>query len=113
MDRVSKNPQISNFMKIRRMGAELFRAEGQTGKHDEADSRFSQFRERASKERSGTNRALVLYAVPFTCICYHSRKAISTSSRLCNMPRWGKYINVKGNNYINIILKIMIIQRNK
>ena len=27
---ISKNPQISNFMKIRAVGAELFHADGQT-----------------------------------------------------------------------------------
>jgi hypothetical protein len=57
--RVSKNPQISNFMKIRPVGAELFHAERQTGgqtdrqtdrhtdRHDEANNRFSKFCERA------------------------------------------------------------------
>jgi hypothetical protein len=37
-------------MKIRPVGAELFRADGQTGRHDEANSRFSQFCERAYKK---------------------------------------------------------------
>ena len=37
--RFSKNAQISNFMKIRIMGAKLFHAD----RHDEADSGFSQF----------------------------------------------------------------------
>jgi len=41
---ISKNPQISNFMKIPPAGAEMFHAEGRT---DEANSRFSQFCERA------------------------------------------------------------------
>ena len=44
LDRFSKNPQISNLMKIRPMGAEMFHAVGRT--HDEANSRFSQFWER-------------------------------------------------------------------
>jgi len=34
-------------MKICPMGAELLHADGQTGGHDEANSRFSQFCERA------------------------------------------------------------------
>jgi hypothetical protein len=36
-------------MKIRPVGAELFHAEGWTDGHDEANSRFSQFCERALK----------------------------------------------------------------
>ena len=36
-------------MKILPVGAELFRADGQTYRHDEANSRFSQFCERAYK----------------------------------------------------------------
>jgi len=52
LDMLSKNPQIhvSNFVKIRPVGAELRidrRTEEQTGRHDEANSRFSQFCERA------------------------------------------------------------------
>jgi hypothetical protein len=38
-DRVSKNLQISNFMKIRPVGTELFHAD----RHDEANRRLSQF----------------------------------------------------------------------
>jgi len=34
-------------MKIRSVGAELFHADGQTDGHDEGNSRFSQFCERA------------------------------------------------------------------
>ena len=33
-----KNPQISNFIEIRLVGAELFHADGQTDRHDEAKS---------------------------------------------------------------------------
>jgi len=43
----SKNAQISNFMKIRPVGAELLHSDGQMDRHDEATSRFSQFCERA------------------------------------------------------------------
>jgi hypothetical protein len=46
---IFENPQIPNFIKIHSLGAQLFqagrRAGGQT--HDEANSRFSQFCERA------------------------------------------------------------------
>jgi hypothetical protein len=50
---ISKNTQVLNFMKIRSVGAELFngdrRADKRTdGRHDEANSRFSQICERAS-----------------------------------------------------------------
>jgi len=39
----SKNNQISNFMKIHPVAAELFHADRQTDRHDEANSRFLQF----------------------------------------------------------------------
>jgi len=42
-----KNDQISNFKKIRPVGAELFNADRRTDRHDEANSRFSQYFERA------------------------------------------------------------------
>jgi hypothetical protein len=42
-----KNTQISNLMKIRPMGAELFQAFRRTDRHNEAKSRFSQFYESA------------------------------------------------------------------
>jgi hypothetical protein len=38
---------MSNFMKIRRVGAELFHADRRTVRHDEANSRFPQFYESA------------------------------------------------------------------
>ena len=41
--RFSNNTQISNFMKIRPLGAELFHAEGRTDRHDEINSRPSKF----------------------------------------------------------------------
>jgi hypothetical protein len=51
LDRFSKNTYVSNWMKIRPVGAELFHADGQTGRqtdsHAKANSRFSQFCERA------------------------------------------------------------------
>jgi len=43
LDRLSKNIQISNFIKTSLVRAELFHADGRTGRHHEADSRFSQF----------------------------------------------------------------------
>ena len=41
------NNQIENFKKARQVGAELFHAGGRTDRSDEANSRFSQFCERA------------------------------------------------------------------
>jgi hypothetical protein len=38
-----KNTQILNFMKILSVGAELFRADWRTDRHDDANSCFSQF----------------------------------------------------------------------
>jgi hypothetical protein len=35
-----KNAQLSNFMKIRPVGAELFHVDGQPDRHDEANNRF-------------------------------------------------------------------------
>jgi hypothetical protein len=54
-ERFSKNTQISNSMKIRPVGAELFHADrgtdgwtdGRTDRHDGASSTISQFCERA------------------------------------------------------------------
>ena len=41
-----KNAQVSNLMRIRPVTAELFHADGQTDRHDEANNSFSQFYER-------------------------------------------------------------------
>ena len=41
------SPQIKSFMKIRPVGTELFHADVWMDRHDEANSRFSQFCERA------------------------------------------------------------------
>jgi len=46
---VRKDPPISNFMKIRTLGAEIFHADRQTDRYDEANNRFSQFCESALK----------------------------------------------------------------
>jgi hypothetical protein len=61
----SKNIQISNCMKIRPVGAELYhadrRTDGQEDRHDEANSGFSQFCERAPKR---TNAHLQIFNFP-------------------------------------------------
>jgi len=46
-DRFFKNTQMSNFMKVRSVKAELFDLGEQTERYDEADSRFTQLCERA------------------------------------------------------------------
>jgi len=43
LDRFSKNPQMSNFLKICPVGAELFHADRRTDKHDEAKYHFRNF----------------------------------------------------------------------
>ena len=48
----SNNPQISNFVEIRPVGAELFRAT-QTGRHDEANSRIACPRRGLALRRTG------------------------------------------------------------
>jgi hypothetical protein len=45
--RFSENSQVLDLMKVHPVRAELFRAGRQTGRHDEANSRFMQFREPA------------------------------------------------------------------
>ena len=47
VDRFSKNTLVSNITKTRPVGAELLHAVGRTDRHNEADSRFSQFYESA------------------------------------------------------------------
>jgi hypothetical protein len=73
LDRFSKNTAISNFMKLRPVGAELFLPDGQadgrtgrqkersadrrTGRHNEANSGFSQLCESAYSSKN------ILYVV--------------------------------------------------
>jgi len=54
LDKISKNDQISNFMKIRPLGAELLYGDKETDgrTHEEANSRFRQFCESAPKPNS-------------------------------------------------------------
>jgi hypothetical protein len=62
LDRFFQNSQISNFLKIRLLGAVLFhvdrqtdvQAYRQTNRYDKANSRFGSFAKRASKPASNT-----------------------------------------------------------
>jgi len=45
-----ENTKLSNLVKIRRVGAELFHADGRTKKYDETNIHFSQFCEGAYKD---------------------------------------------------------------
>ena len=47
LDRFWKTAQILTFIKIRPVRTELFHADSQTVRQDEANSHFLQFRERA------------------------------------------------------------------
>jgi hypothetical protein len=47
LDRFSKKSQISNLIKIPLVGAELFHADERTDRHEETNSRVSQFFEGA------------------------------------------------------------------
>ena len=51
LGRFTKNTKISNFVKIRPVGVELFDADGQTKRHDGANSPFLQFFQKRLKGR--------------------------------------------------------------
>jgi hypothetical protein len=53
----------ANLIKIRPVGAELFRTDGQTDRHDEANSRFSQFCERTQQIDAVWENNLSLFAL--------------------------------------------------
>ena len=61
LGRFSKNTQISNFIKILPVGAELFHVKGRTDRYDEANDRFSQFYvERQKSSTMGREIACVI-----------------------------------------------------
>jgi hypothetical protein len=51
-EKKKKKAHISNFIKIRLMGAELFHAGGQMDGHDKSKSSFSQFCKCAKKKKT-------------------------------------------------------------
>jgi hypothetical protein len=55
--RFSKNPQISNSIKTRPVGAELLHAERQMDRHDEGNSRFHSF---ANAPKNGAMNANIM-----------------------------------------------------
>jgi len=71
VDGISKNTQISNFMKIRPEGVELFRADRQTDRNNEANNRFSQYlrtRLRTSFSPHSVSSYLTVNTPPFQSI---------------------------------------------
>jgi len=54
---------MPNFMKIDPVGAELFHVDTRTDRHDEANSRCSQFCERALKKKKSLGATFELEAV--------------------------------------------------
>ena len=61
----TKDPQISNFIKIHPMGAELFHAYGQTDSYDEANLIVA-FRTFANVPKNSRNRMHVRCAVQYS-----------------------------------------------
>jgi hypothetical protein len=94
IDRFSKNTQISNFMRISPVGAELFHAggwtDGQTERHDEINSRFSQFYEGAWK-RLGPHSLFTWFLW-----CLQS----TTTTSLYNLYNGSKLLSLRGTNWI-------------
>jgi hypothetical protein len=64
LDRFSKNTQVSIFIKILAVEAELVHADRRTFRHDEANCRFSQLRKRDQKY----DTSLLPISMPHTCM---------------------------------------------
>ena len=95
-ERFSKNTQISEFLKPRSLGAELFHADGQTDgrkdrqtdgktdRHDDANSRFLQFSESAKKTISfpamGSAHQLALCLNCYLLVSYDRGKLKASKS---------------------------------
>ena len=61
LDRFSKSPQISSFIRIRPVWAELFHEDGQTDGHDEAESHFTVLRTHLKVSNVKLWRKIYLY----------------------------------------------------
>ena len=72
-----KNTQISNFMKIRPVGAEsFFNGVGQADGNDEGNSRFSQFCERAHWKKNTNDTPVLNFYFP----CRYSLHQLAKAS---------------------------------
>jgi len=75
-DRLSKNFQISVFMKICPVGAELFHADErryrQTDRREEANSSFSQFCERADRLSKNSQISVFMKICPVGAELFHA-----------------------------------------
>jgi hypothetical protein len=83
LERFSKNTQISDFTKNHPVGAELFHADGETGRHYEANSRFSQFCECAQLHLINNLQTLDLLRSSsyITCVSAFSVSPVRNSFR--------------------------------
>jgi hypothetical protein len=66
LDIISKYTPTQKFMKLHSVRAKSFNADGRTGRHEEANSRFSQFYERAYLSISGPTTAIAVFRNPNT-----------------------------------------------
>jgi hypothetical protein len=65
---IPKNPQISNFMSVRPVRAELFHAGGQTACHYEANSRFFAKASKTGFQKTMFARKYILLPVKFNVL---------------------------------------------
>ena len=72
-----KITQIPNFMKIRRVGAELF-SRGRTDRHDEANSRFRRF---TNAPKQITDQSSLRYCARLCASIFAGRPAQLLTSR--------------------------------
>jgi hypothetical protein len=76
---ILKNTQISNSMKLFPLGGMLFHADGTTDRHDEANSRFSQFCKHTFKQT-----ACILQTVYKLHLHSHKKRLQTNSIHLGN-----------------------------